>query len=82
MPILDVEIIASDSHPGLPANLAQSLADAVAQVFDAPPGRVWVKLRVTPSEQYAENGGVPEGVQPVFVTVLKSRVGTDPGQST
>jgi len=74
MPILDVEIIASDSHSGLPADLAQSLADAVTQVFDVPSGRVWVKLRVTPSAQYAENGGVPEGVLPVFVTVLESRV--------
>lgn len=74
MPILDIEIVASDSTPYLSADLTQSLADATAQVFDSPPGSVWVKLRIIPSAGYAENGGVPEGVHPVFVTVLKSRV--------
>ena len=74
MPILDVEIVASDSTPGLPADLAQFLADAAAEVFGTPKGAVWVKVRVIPSAQYAENGGLPEGLQPVFVTVLKSRV--------
>ena len=74
MPILDVEIVASDSTHSLPAGLAQSLADEAAQVFDAPRSTVWVKLRVIPSEGYAENGGLSENVHPVFVTVLKSRV--------
>jgi len=76
MPILDIEIVASDSTPNLPADLTQSLADAAARVFDSPSGRVWVRLRVMPFASYAENGGVPEGVHPVFVTVLKSRVPT------
>jgi phenylpyruvate tautomerase PptA (4-oxalocrotonate tautomerase family) len=35
---------------------------------------VWVKLHVIPSMQYAENGGTPEGLHPVFVTVLKSKI--------
>ena len=74
MPILDIELVASDSASGLPADLTQSLADAAAQVFDAGPGRVWVKLRILPSGSYAENGGLPEGVQPVFITVLESKV--------
>lgn len=74
MPILDIELVASDSTLGLPADLTQFLADAAAQVFSAPPGTVWVKLRVVPFMQYAENGGVPEGVYPVFVTVFRSRV--------
>ena len=74
MPILDIEIIASDSALGLPANLTQSLADEAAQIFGSPQEMVWVKVRVIPSDQYAENGGKPEGVYPVFVTVLKSRV--------
>ena len=74
MPILDVEIVAPDSTPSLPADLTQSLAEAAAQVFDSPPGRVWVKLRMIPSAEYAENGGTPPDVYPVFVTVLKSRV--------
>jgi phenylpyruvate tautomerase PptA (4-oxalocrotonate tautomerase family) len=74
MPILDIEIVASDSAPDLPADLTQSLADAAARGFDAPRGTVWVKLRIVPSTQYAENGGKPEDVQPVFVTVLKSKL--------
>jgi len=82
MPILDIEIVTSNSTPGssaesghsLPADLSQSLADAAAQVFDSPPGRVWVKLRMFSTMEYAENGGLLEGVQPVFVTVLKSNV--------
>lgn len=74
MPVLDVEIVASDATPDLPGDLAQSLADAAAQVFGAQPGTVWVKLRFIPPMQYAENGGKPDGVFPVFITVLKSRI--------
>ena len=74
MPILDIEIVAPDSAPGLPADLTQSLADETAPAFGAPERTVWVKLRILPLSQYAENGGLSEGVYPVFVTVLKSRV--------
>ena len=74
MPILDIEVIAPDSPPGLPNGMTQILADEAARVFGAPPGTVWVKVRVIPPTGYAENGGIPEGVHPVFVTVLKSRV--------
>ena len=74
MPILDIEIAASDPENKLPADLTQSLADAVAQVFGSPQGTVWVKLRIIPSTQYAEDHGKLAGLQPVFVTVLKSRV--------
>jgi phenylpyruvate tautomerase PptA (4-oxalocrotonate tautomerase family) len=74
MPILNIELVASDSTQALPADLTQSLADAVAEVFGTPQGRVWVKVRVIPSTQYAEDNGTPLGVYPVFVTVLKSRV--------
>jgi phenylpyruvate tautomerase PptA (4-oxalocrotonate tautomerase family) len=74
MPILDIEIVAPDSTPSLPANLTQSLADEAAQVFGAQAGTVWVKVRIIPLAQYAENNGTPAGVYPVFVTVLKSRV--------
>jgi len=73
MPILNIEIVASNSDESMPAELTQSLADAAAKVFGTPQGTVWVKVRVIPSAQYAENGGTPEGVYPVFVTVLKSR---------
>jgi phenylpyruvate tautomerase PptA (4-oxalocrotonate tautomerase family) len=81
MPILDIELVASNrTHPStgsgqvLPANLTQSLADAVARVFGTPQGTVWVKVHIIASEQYAEDNGTPLGVYPVFVTVLKSRI--------
>jgi phenylpyruvate tautomerase PptA (4-oxalocrotonate tautomerase family) len=73
MPILDIEIIASGSELNLPPSLAQSLADEVAKVFGGSQGTVWVKLRVMPSALYAEDHGKPQGVYPVFVTVLKAR---------
>jgi phenylpyruvate tautomerase PptA (4-oxalocrotonate tautomerase family) len=73
MPILDVEIVASDSSPGLPADLTQSLADEAARVFGGPKGTVWVKIQIIPPAHYAEDHGKPEGVYPVFVTVLKSQ---------
>ena len=74
MPILDIEIVSSDSNSSLPADLTQFLADKAAQVFGAPQGTVWVKVRVIPSAYYAENGGLLEGVYPVFVTVLQSKI--------
>ena len=52
----------------------QSLANGAVKVFDEPQGMVWVKLRIIPSTQYAANGGKPEDVQPVFVTVLKAQI--------
>lgn len=66
MPILEIELVASDLVPGLPAGLTQ--------VFGAARGTVWVKLWLIPPEHYAEDHGKPEGDYPVFVTVLKSRV--------
>jgi phenylpyruvate tautomerase PptA (4-oxalocrotonate tautomerase family) len=74
MTILDIEIVAPDSTQGLPADLTQSLADEAAQVFGAQAGTVWVKVRIVPLAQYAENNGVPNGVYPVFVTVLRYKV--------
>ena len=54
MPILEVEIVALDENPNLPAGLSQTLADVVAQIFNTPTGTVWVKLRVIPPTYYAE----------------------------
>lgn len=73
MPVLDVEIVA---RPGetITDDLARRIADLAGEVFQTPPGRTWVKLRTLPAAHYAENGGgPPEGVYPVFVSVLKSQ---------
>jgi phenylpyruvate tautomerase PptA (4-oxalocrotonate tautomerase family) len=73
MPILEVEIVA---RPGeiIKENLVNHIADLAGEIFQSPPGRTWVRLRVLPAEHYAENGGgPPEGVYPVFVSLLKSQ---------
>lgn len=74
MPILEVEIILRPRE-ALPADLAAQLADVAAAALGSQPGGTWVKLRPSPPEQYAEGGGgPPEGVYPVFVSVLKADV--------
>ena len=40
MPILDIEVVASDSTQGLPADLTRALADMAAKVFNTPQGTV------------------------------------------
>ncbi|MEW5941647.1 MAG: hypothetical protein AB1750_18430 [Chloroflexota bacterium] len=71
MPILDIEIVL---RPGetLPENLAQELADRLGSALDAPPGSTWVKARGLARDRYAESGGTPEDLFPVFVSILKS----------
>ncbi len=73
MPVLDVEIVARPDET-LKEDLARRIADLAGEVFQTEPGRTWVKLRLLSAEQYAENGGPPEGVYPVFVSVLKSQL--------
>lgn len=68
MPIVDVKIVAPAG--AVPAKgTAKQLAQALAVVFQAPEGRVWVRLEHLPEHKYAENGP-GELVHPVFVTVL------------
>jgi len=74
MPILDVEIVL---RPGesMRLGLAAEIADRCGEVFGSPPGSTWVKLRAIPCDHYAEDrGGPPDGVFPVFVSVLKARL--------
>jgi phenylpyruvate tautomerase PptA (4-oxalocrotonate tautomerase family) len=66
VPILEFELVESEATRSLPADLAQSLADAAAQVLGASKGTVWVKIRVIPSIQYAEDYGKPEGMFPAL----------------
>ncbi len=72
MPILDVEIVVAEEELAL--GLAAALAEATGKVFGTPAGRTWVRVHPLPLRNYAENGGgPPDGVLPVFVTVLKAR---------
>jgi phenylpyruvate tautomerase PptA (4-oxalocrotonate tautomerase family) len=71
MPIVDVEIVGSESVSG---DLAARLADMAGQVFGSPPGSTWVRVRLLPRHLYAENGTeIPEGWHSVFVTILKAQ---------
>ena len=71
MPILDVEMVV-EADESIDDGLARRLADAAGAVFGAAPGRTWVRLRTLPASRYAESGGAPPGVRPVFVAILKS----------
>jgi phenylpyruvate tautomerase PptA (4-oxalocrotonate tautomerase family) len=69
MPILDIEIV-SDRTERIRGAMTQALADELGGIFGAEAGRVWVKVRTLPQEQYAENGG--SAAMPVFVAVTVS----------
>lgn len=74
MPILQVELVGKPAAGA--GSLARCIADAAAGVLKAPPGRVWVRLRYLPRGNYAECGGpLPAGIKPVFVNLLKARLG-------
>ena len=70
MPILDIEIVTA-SPPE--ESLAAALADMAGEVFNAPSGTTWVRLRTLPPQQYAENQARSPAAGPVFVTVLQFR---------
>jgi len=69
MPVLEVEVVGDEE---LGDDLAGAIAEAAGAIFGSQPGGTWVRLRGLPQPQYAENGGgPPQGVRPVFVSVLK-----------
>lgn len=71
MPILEVEMVVAEGE-ALPGGLAADLGERAGRVFGAEPGTTWLRLRALGRDGYAENGGgPPEGIWPVFVTVLK-----------
>lgn len=74
MPIVDAELVIADNEQIAP-NLAAALADAAAKIFGASAGETWVRLRILPLQNYAENGGeLDQSIRPVFVTVLEARI--------
>ena len=76
MPILEVQMVIEHDEI-LPDGLPAALANATASIFGAAPGNTWVRLTTIPTSEYAEDGGgLPEGVYPIFVSVLKARVGS------
>ncbi len=73
MPIVDVEIVGAP-EARLRDGLARRIADAAGEVLRSRPGGTWVRLRYLDAAHYAENGGAPEGVRPVLVSVLQAVV--------
>lgn len=71
MPILDVTVVGACVEPD---GAAQRVADAAGAALGAPLGTTWVRLRELATESYAESGGAPEGVQPVFVQLLRAEL--------
>jgi phenylpyruvate tautomerase PptA (4-oxalocrotonate tautomerase family) len=72
MPIVDIEVVCDD-EAALRALSARSIADALAKVFESPPGRTWVRLRWLQADAYAENDKPAKPDDwPVFVNVLKA----------
>jgi len=69
MPIVDIQLVSGGG--GQSEHMAAKAAEALAGVFGAPAGRVWVRLSFLTSSAYAENG-TPEAPSsaPVFVRVL------------
>ena len=65
MPIIDIELVSDDPADPL---IIQGLADDLGRIFDAAPGKVWIRMRTLPELSYAENG--QPAPHPVFVTVL------------
>ena len=74
MPILDIEIVLRPDET-LDDKLVLELADRAGEIFSAPSGSTWVKLKTLSQKNYAENGGnSPAGFFPVFVSVLLARL--------
>ena len=73
MPIVDIEIIPKPEEI-IRDEIVQELADQLGEIFGSPKGGTWVKIRELTENHYAENGGKEEGVYPIFVSVLKSRL--------
>lgn len=71
MPIVDIEIVLRVNE-AIREEMVSELADELGDIFHSSPGKTWVKVHLLAADQYAENGGRPDGVYPVFVTVMKS----------
>jgi phenylpyruvate tautomerase PptA (4-oxalocrotonate tautomerase family) len=73
MPIVDVEIVL---RPGetIHSEIVTELANELGEILHSPPRGTWIKVCGFPAGHYAENGGTPDGVYPVFVSILRSKL--------
>ena len=73
MPIVEIEIVLKPNEI-IQGITVEELADQLGGIFTSPKGTTWIKVRGLERNHYSENGGTPDGVFPVFVSVLKSIV--------
>ena len=73
MPIVDIEIVLR-ANEAIRDDMVSELADELGEIFHSSPGETWIKVHLLSADRYAENGGTPDGVYPIFVTVMKSKL--------
>jgi phenylpyruvate tautomerase PptA (4-oxalocrotonate tautomerase family) len=73
MPIVDVEIVLKPEET-IPDKMVSDLADQLGEILGSSKNGTWIKVHGIPGVHYGENGGKEEGVYPIFVSVLKSRL--------
>jgi phenylpyruvate tautomerase PptA (4-oxalocrotonate tautomerase family) len=73
MPIVDIEIVLR-ANESIREEVVSELANELGEIFHSSPGETWIKIHPLSADQYAENGGTPYGIYPIFVTVMKSKL--------
>lgn len=76
MPIIDVEIILRPSET-IGKEMVSELANEIGDILRTQEGQTWVKVHELSADHYAENGEKSEGVYPIFISVMKSKLPTD-----
>lgn len=76
MPIIDVEIVLQQNE-SLREDLASKIANKLGEIFNSSHGTTWVKTHGLPVAQYAENGMTQIEFFPIFVKVIKSKLGNE-----
>ena len=75
MPIVDVEIVLRPNET-IRKDIARELADELGHIFHTQEGQTWVKVSELSADHYAENSEELEGVYPIFISVIKSKLPT------
>ena len=73
MPIVDIEIVLR-ANESVYKEMVSDLAEELGDIFHTPQGGTWIKVHPLSADQYAENGGTPDGIHPIFVAIIKSKL--------
>jgi GNAT superfamily N-acetyltransferase len=73
MPIIDLSLVVAGNHD-VQQSTTQLVADRLGSALGSPPGHLWVRLHIIPSDRYAENGAEVDVAElPAFIRILHSR---------